>query len=341
MRIFVIGLGTLLAARGMAEPPSMAPSEPSRKSRVVLVQNEQAVRLFEAEPKTVRAMLERGIRALTSESDVGAAWRHYVQPGDVVGIKIATHAGPLLATHHPLVETILSGLEQAGIPPENIIIWDRFASEMKASGYILVDQPGAVKYLATTPEAGSDENVFYKSGLVGKPLWGDFDVRRVTISDRSYFSRIVTQRITKLINVPVLTDHRDAGLSGCLFNLAIGSTDNTRRFAASPWFYDPAVAEICAMEPLRSKTVLHILDALVAQYAGGPNVQPRFAWHFGALYLSTDPVAIDTLALADIEAQRAAHGLQAIRTRARHIASAAELELGTNRREEIELLKLP
>ncbi len=315
-----------------------AGDSPLPKSRVALAHDPLSVNLFQADPSRVAVMLEKSMCALTGESTSAAAWRKFVQPTDVVGIKIATTGGPLLSTHSALIDAVVAQLRQAGVPADQIIVWDRFARDMTQAGVPLRNEAGSVRYLATTPDTGSDESIFYQSGFVAKPHWGDFDFGRMEVSDRSYLSNIVTKRVTKIINIPTATDHRDAGIAGCLFNLAIGSADNTRRFAASPWFYDPAVAEISAMDTLRDKAVLHILDALVPQFAGGPSAQPRFCWHAGAIYVSTDPVAIDTLILAEIESRRAQHGFPKIGDRARHIASGAELELGINKRELIEVV---
>lgn len=324
---------------GLLSSAAVASGAEPLKSRVVRASDPQAVHLFEADSTRVEALLQRAMRALTNQEDSAAAWQRFVQPTDVVGIKIAAGRAPLLGTHRALVHAIVSDLQRSGVPAQNIILWDRFASDLIAAGYSLRDRPGDVRVLATTPGEGGDPDVYYSLGLVGKPVWGDFAFLLEEVSDRSHVSRIVTQRLTKIVNVPVLTEHRDSGLAGCLFHLAIGSVDHTLRFAAAPWRYDPAIAEILALEVFHQKTVLHILDALTPQFAGGPSQQPRYVWHAGTLFVSTDPVAVDTLALEAIEAKRREHGLPSVAERARHIASAAELELGENRREFIEVVE--
>ena len=58
-------------------------------------------------------------------------------------------------------------------------------------------------------------------------------------SIKSRYSKIVTQEINVIINVPVMKHHAITGVSGCLKNLAFGSVDNTRRFHSMPLNCDP------------------------------------------------------------------------------------------------------
>ena len=95
-------------------------------------------------------------------------------------------------------------------------------------------------------------------------------------SNKSYFARLVTTICTKIVNVPVLTDNPYVGIDGAMASLALGSVDNNRRLQGDPTYGDPAIAEILSDPYLRRKVVVHILDALVAQYAGGPRFNPQF-----------------------------------------------------------------
>ena len=143
------------------------------------------------------------------------------------------------------------------------------------------------------------------------------------ISKRSHLPKLVTQTITKLINVPVLQDHDVCGLSGCLYNLSLGMVDNMRRFEMPGQHGDPMIAEICAMPPVRGKLVLNIMDGLIAGYAGGPGFKPQYSWNYGALYFSTDPVAIDSLCVEALDAKRREAKVPPIGSLASHIATAA------------------
>ncbi|NJK90596.1 MAG: DUF362 domain-containing protein [Blastochloris sp.] len=158
------------------------------------------------------------------------------------------------------------------------------------------------------------------------------------ISNRSYYTTILTQKITKLINIPVMSDHQRVGLNGCIASLALASVDNQRRFQTPAEHSGLALTEIVADPVIRDKTVLHIMDGLIAQFAGGPEFVPNYTQSPGILILSRDPVAIDTLALERIESWRRERKVVAIGKDANHVAQAARSGLGTNDRDKMEIV---
>jgi uncharacterized protein (DUF362 family) len=129
---------------------------------------------------------------------------------------------------------------------------------------------------------------------------------------RSSLCRIVSQQVDKVINVPTLKDHTSAGITMALKNMTYGLVNNVARTHAAPdnWTQDfiPAIA---SMPKLRSKVVLHIADALIGCYDGGPSPDhPNFSpFTYGALLFSTDPVAMDRVGWQILDAQRAKVGL--------------------------------
>ncbi|MCX7826530.1 MAG: DUF362 domain-containing protein [Verrucomicrobiae bacterium] len=307
-----VALLAMTAALPSQLPPPRAPAETedSPKSRVVIARDPKAVEFYKPQADRVELLVERGILALTNEKDAATAWRQFVQPHDVVGIKINAGLGPVMSTRRPVVDAVVTGLRRAGVPPANIIIWDRNAEHLTAAGWeIRTEGEGPLCY-ATIPQAGWDENAFFQVARPGTIIWGDLEFGQRQISERSYYSRIVTRRATKLINIAVLTDSRHVGLAACLHNLSIGSVDNNRRFQTETLHYDAGIAEICARPPIRPKLALNILDALIAQYAGGPAFRPEMAWAPGELYFSRDPATLDALAAVHgIGAHKlAAHG---------------------------------
>ncbi len=70
------------------------------------------------------------------------------------------------------------------------------------------------------------------------------------------------------------------------------------------------------------------MDGLIAQYAAGPQSEPNYALHYATLMASKDPVAIDSLALKQIEEWRANARLPAIGEAAAYVQMAAQLGLG-------------
>jgi uncharacterized protein (DUF362 family) len=108
----------------------------------------------------------------------------------------------------------------------------------------------------------------------------------------SYFTRICTKDVTKIINIPIL---KNAGptVTLCLKNLAYGAISNTGRLHKQLWA--ETCAEVPAFAPLRDKVVLNIVDGIKGCYNGGPGAEPQFFTEYKTLLVGTDPVAVDRI----------------------------------------------
>jgi hypothetical protein len=318
-RIFT-AIFCLVGAVLAVEPPPAA----AQKSRVVLVRDASAVTGFTIDDEKVREMVAKGVENLTGADTEAAAWAQFVSANDVVAVKIA----PYVNTE--TVKAVVEGLKLAGVSEENIIVWDKRRTH-------------AAQNFATVPDAGWDQDVFYEDRVVGKLIWGDLLFGRRdaegggTLSTRSHLTKIVTQCATKIINIASLRDHSDIGVSGCLQSLALGSVDNSRRFELAG--SDVAVGEILLLPPIRDKVALHIMDGLIAQFAGGPTFRAQFSWPFGGIFFSRDAVAIDSLALELLESKRKEAKIPPIGSVA-HINEASRLGLGKSSRDAIEFVEI-
>ncbi len=321
----------------LPEPPA---AKETRPSRVVIVRDPRAVEFYTPQTERVTRMMDRAMVALTGAADAVAAWREFVKPGDVVGIKINSLPGPAMGTRHEIVNAVVDSLQRAGVAARNIIIWDRSDENLAAAGWELRESGKGPLCMGTLPNVGWDSRAFYRVPQVGKIIWGDLEFGEREVSERSYYSRLVTERVTKLINIPVLMDNKYVGLSGCLHNIAMGSVDNNRRFQTENLHYDAGIAELCARPPLSEKLVLNIFDALVGQYAGGPLFQPQATWTPAEIWFSRDPVALDALALAAIDKRRKAVRVPVIGDRARHVRFAAEIGVGVAERSKMDIVEL-
>jgi hypothetical protein len=321
-------------------------------SPVIWVEHPGVVQEFTVDQPQARSMLNKALMTLTSAPDIATAWtRLGITPQDTVGIKITTDGGPALCTHHSLVQAICDGLRAAGVPSSQIIIWDKRQDKMVTAGYAPRAADGNKPGIGSVvPSNNYDPNFYYRSYTAGSLIWGDYrfmqsvdvdDPDSSATSTRSYFTKYVTETCTKLINVPVLTDNSGVGINGCMSSLALGSVDNNRRFQGPPFFGNPAIDEILAQDCIRRKVVVHILDALVAQCAGGPVFNPQFCQGLGALYVSRDPVAVDSLVLPRLEKLRRAMGVPPIGNAAGYIGNGANYHLGTTDHHRIQLVRLP
>jgi uncharacterized protein (DUF362 family) len=281
-------------------------------------------------------MVNRLVLAVTGQTDLAKAWGSLVLPEDKVGIKISAAGGELFTTHRDIVNAIVDGLVAAGHARNTIVVWDRSLDGVSAAGYRPEKEGYEMKSIA--PRDGYDPKAVFSAPLTGKLIWGDLEFRsdrgkiplmsdQEATSDDSHFARILSSEVTKVINVPVMSDSATCGIAGCLYNMTIPNIDNWRRFTSSRWG-NTAIAEIYRMPIVRQKVVLNIMDGLVAQYAGGPQSQPNYAVHHAMILASKDPVAIDALAVRQIEEWRAKARLAPIAPLAQHVQAAGQLRIG-------------
>src|SRR5499425_3192987 len=279
-------------------------------SIVYALRNPDSIKDYKTNPHIVREMVNRLVMAVTGQSDLAKAWGSLVSPSERVGIKISAAGGDLFTTHHDIVNAIVDGLAAAGHPRSNIVVWDRSLGGIKEAGYRSAADGYQVK--AVAPHDGYDAKATLSAPLVGKLVWGDFeyvgDTGKMPIltdaeatSNVSHFSKIISNDVDKVINVPVMSVSETNGIAGCIYNMTIPNIDNWRRFAQGSRFGAESLAEIYANPLIAKKVVFNLMDGLLGQYAGGPQPQPNYAVHHATLYASRDPIALDAMALRRLE----------------------------------------
>jgi uncharacterized protein (DUF362 family) len=273
--------------------------------RVVEVADARAIAANRVSQPIVHDMLERGLKELTGEKSAEAAYAKFIDPKDVVGIKINPSGAPACCSSPELVREIIGGLRSMGVPAKNIVVYDRFGYEMDLGSYQTLLPPGIGMVGvqdATLDASGYDANVYCQVDFFGE--W----------ETRSYMASIVANEVDKIINVPTLKDHSASGVTGCLKNVGYGTFNNVARSHQAPYsFTDPLIGVMCSVEPLRSKVVLNIMDGMRMVWHGGPLTQNQdFIYPSGVLLVSTDPVAMDTIELEAIEKKRREEGAPSV-----------------------------
>ena len=256
--------------------------------------------------KVVERMIGHSLMALTGAGTVPAAWREFVTPDDIVGLKVNPVAGPLLSTSPEVVTVVIEQLEKAGIPKKNIVIWDRREFEMLEVGFTSEHFPG-VRIIGTERKDAQGsfydkEGKLYSEQMIDRDwfYWADVEEKydaetlpyMINEGKHSYFGTVCTKTISKIINIPIL---KNAGptVTLCLKNLAYGSISNTGRLHKQLWA--ETCAEVPAFPPIRDKVVLNIVDGIKGCYNGGPAADPQFITEFKTILVGTDPVAIDRI----------------------------------------------
>jgi hypothetical protein len=293
--------------------------------------------------------VQAGMAALTGEKDLGKAWGQFVGPKDVVGIKVNPIGEKILSTKPEVVDAVIAGLLAAGVKKENIIIWDRRHFQLLEAGFTAERFPG-IRIMGTEMKGPNGEFYDAKGELWAKdnidrealPYVAEVEMKydkellgyMLNEGRSSYFTKIVTGTVTKIVNVPILKN-AGATTTCCLKNLSYGSISNTSRLHK---LWMKSVAEPVAFPALRDKVVLNVVDGLQACYDGGPGANPKFIYDANLLLFGTDPVAVDAVAHDIIVKERMARGTQQVDARARSAAFldiAEKLGLGVAARDKI------
>lgn len=311
--------------------------------------------IVDGKPSDIAAyeMLKSAMLRLTGQENLKEAWLQLVGPDDIIGLKVNPIAGKLLSTSHAVTRAIIRQLEEAGIRRDHLLIWDRREADLKESGFTAENYPDipimGTEYQDENGSYINAEGKFYGEERVDKKhyfyvdLEGEYDAYTLPYmingGKYSYFTKICTEKITKIINVPVI---KNAGttITVCMKNLAFGSITNTARLHGPMWHDTCACA--CAFPPLRDKVVLNIADGLTGCFDGGPSANPQFICHYNTLVIGTDPVAVDRICYDIVINKRILEGLQekekaGART---FMDMAQELKLGVADKDKIELTEI-
>lgn len=320
-REFIAGAAALGAAGvigGFATPvfSLQKPAGTGKKSRVVLGYSDKIVasgggvdRLMASE------LLDRSMTKLTGTKTADDAWKSLFDKNDVVGIKVNCAAGRALSTKPKVVDALITGLKRAGVAEENIIVWERTDRELVAAGFLLRKEGEGYRCYGTTPDVG-------------------FAAEAVKSGELQYkLSKIISERITALINVPILKDHGTSGITLALKN-HYGSFEMTRDivYKVHENNCSPYLAEVSALPAIRNKTRLVVMDAIHCCYDGGPAYAPGKQWYENAIVVSADPVAVDAVGTELIDKARKEHGLPSLekakRSPAKWLKAATDFRLG-------------
>jgi len=328
-------LSWLAIGRSLPAQPAMLTSSGSATPRayVLTVQDDTATTAFAPRRDRVRLMVNRAITNLTHCATVPEAWRSLVATQDVVGIKVFSAPGPNSGTRPAVVAAVIEGLLAAGLPPKQIIVWDRRLTDLRLAGFGALAEEHGIR-LAGSADAGWDPKVSYdpESPILGNLVWGDLEFGRKGegVGRKSFVSRLLTRQVNKLINVTPLLNHNEAGVAGNLYSLAAGSVDNMIRFESKPETLATAIPELYALPELSDRVALNITDALVCQYEGGERGLLHYSAVLNQLRFSRDPVALDVLSLQELDRQRQLADAPAVKRNLQLYSNAALLQLGVN-----------
>jgi len=260
-----------------------------------------------------------------------------------VGLKIYTDSGPGMATPVPLVRAVIGALERRGFEKENIFLVGLNQLRLRMTGYLPSLVTGQTPFKGHpfyVLESGRyyDPVWFYDSPLPSRfdPIFAEKSVEGVdanTTKEQDRKSFLATPLFLDAdfwINLPVYTDHQYLGVNGALVNATLWNASNTARFFRSPANAPAAVAEMSAIPELRQTWVCSIVSLQHYQFIGGPYFNSLYTVSEPVVWLSADPVALDTLALMRINRWRERAGFKPISDEIRTLDFAETLGVGSS-----------
>jgi hypothetical protein len=285
---------------------------------VVEVRNPGMYRGGVRDAAAIKATLDRGIKELTGATDAVEGWKHFFEPGDVVGIKVVPNGQPHAHSSFEIVLEVIEKLKAAGVKTSDIFVYDRYRGEFMEAGYHKI-LPAGIRWGGLDPEgnqftldfpsfrsdpiAGFDHDTFVKMDLIDYGA-DPKDDRKF----RSHLGKLVTKTLNKIVAIPVLKDHGSAGVTGALKNMSHGTVNNVNRSHSTPFtnVCNQFIPQMVSHPMIRQKFVLQIMDGIRGVYQGGPFArrEGKWTWENNSILFATDPVALDHVEWDIVDAQR-------------------------------------
>ena len=127
-----------------------------------------------------------------------------------------------------------------GVPPGNVIIWDRQCRELERCGFSLNYAKDGLRCFGTDARGVGYEDDLSVHGSVG-----------------SLLSRIITRETTATLSIPVLKDHGICGITAALKNM-LGAVHNPNKFHDNGC--NPFIADVNMLTPIRRSSRLFVCD---------------------------------------------------------------------------------
>jgi hypothetical protein len=266
-------------------------------------------------PDILRQMLDVSITELTGLNNATEAWATLFSPDERIAIKVNT-LFMKDCTHASLVKAVTESLQEAGIPAEHIVIFDRTTPGLRHAGYAVnTDGPGVRCY-------------------------GTKYTEERTIADTNVRISNILLECDALINMPILTGITffGAGISFAMKN-HFGTFDRPQSFHGR--LFVPGLTELNALPPIKNRTRLIIGDILTAKPYR--SAYGRYVIGQDKILMSFDPVAHDMVGAQLAEAAYAAEGREnpvVLDQATPWLKLASEMGLGTNALESIDLVEI-
>jgi uncharacterized protein (DUF362 family) len=268
-------------------------------------------------PEIAKSMLEKALMELTGATNVNTAMARFIHKDDVVAIKVNGIAGQkgtyTMATNYEVILPVVEAVLALGVPANKITVYEQFPDFLNGTRINLRKWK-----LPEGVLTGTHNNADHKMPDI-----------KIYQGIKTKYARIFTDA-TAVINVTMIKDHSISGYTGTMKNITHGNVNNPHEHHASQ--ASPQIAMLYNHPIVTSRVRLHITDAFKVMYDKGPlDKDPKTRIPHGALYVCTDPIAMDTMGVKILNDERKARNLPSLKDAGReprYIQTGADLGLG-------------
>jgi len=333
MAVAGLGLGLCALAGAAVAQPATTPKDPAPEP------------VWQARLSSFdEATYERQVEKLISTFERETGRKLVPGPKKKVGLKIYADSGPGLATPVPLVKGVLTALKRRGFEHSNIFLVGLNALRLRMTGYLPSLVSGETPFFGNPVyvlESGRyyDPLWFYDSPLPQRfdPIFAEQQTRGVSPSStkdedrKSFLATPLFLDADFWINIPVYSDHPTLGVNGALVNATLWNASNTSRFFRSAANAPAAVAEMSAIPELRQTWMFTIASLQHYQFVGGPFFNSLYTVSEPLIWLSNDPVMMDSLMRDRMNGHRKKEGFGNIDEEIRTLEFAETLGVGSTK----------
>jgi uncharacterized protein (DUF362 family) len=243
----------------------------------------------------------------------------FVHKDDIVCVKVNGIAKQNMGTNKELVLPFLEAMIESGVPPKSITVLEQYGDFLNGTRVNASNVPKGVNVVTHgNGNATMDYRLIPGTGTSTK------------------FVKYLTEA-TAAINFSLIKDHSICGYTGCLKNMTHGCSINPQDFHVH--HASPQIAQMYAQDVIKSRVRLCITDGYKVMADGGPLwKRPEMVKVHEAVYVTTDPVAMDTVGWGIVDELRASLNLKSLAESGRepaYIKAAADLGLGVHDRAKI------
>lgn len=263
-------------------------------------------------------LFERAMMDFTGAPNLVEAMKKFIHKDDIVAIKpngIAGQKGHTMAVNFELIKPVVDAVLKVGVPAENITVYEQYPGFLIGTRVNVRDWklPEGVK-------TGTHNNNNHSMKPV--QIYQGISTRYCT-----FFTDA-----TAVIDMTQIKDHGICGYTGTMKNITHGNIDNPHAHHAHQ--ASPQIAMLYNHPIVTSRVRLHITDAFKIMYDRGPLYKdPRTTIPHGAVYVSTDPVAMDTMGWKIVDDERKKRNIPNLkdsRREPRYVRNAGEFGLGVH-----------